>query len=172
MDSSDIIQGACNCGRITVLLPRSSLPKASSLCHCLNCRASSGSLSVSLNLKCSEPCWKPCSFAVNLPTPTKDITVEGTPKIHSDIAASGNTSDRLFCGDCGRGVFEIKLYVRKLMLCSAIMTVVKQRPEIAFLKGGLFAKFGVDLPAPGREQFWRRAEKWEKPHEGVTTLIE
>jgi hypothetical protein len=109
---------------------------------------------------------------VNLPTPTKDITVEGTPKIHSDIAASGNTSDRLFCGDCGREVFEINLYVRKLMFCSAIMTVVKERPEIAFLKGGLFVKFGVDLPAPGREQFWRRAEKWEKPHEGVATLIE
>jgi hypothetical protein len=52
------------------------------------------------------------------------------------------------------------------------MTVVKERPEAAFLKGGLFAKFGVGLPAPGKEQFWRRAEKWEKPHEGVATLIE
>ena len=52
------------------------------------------------------------------------------------------------------------------------MTIVKQHPETAFLKGGLFAQFGVDLPPPGREQFWRRAEKWEKPHEGITTLVE
>ncbi|KAE9379161.1 hypothetical protein N431DRAFT_397262 [Stipitochalara longipes BDJ] len=139
MDSPDIIQGACNCGRITVSLPRSSLPTASSLCHCLNCRASGGSL-----------------FAVNLPTPTKDITIEGQPKIHSDIAMSGNTADRHFCSDCG----------------SPIMTIIRQRPEISVLKGGLFAKFGVDLPPPGREQFWRRAEKWEKPHEGVATLVE
>jgi hypothetical protein len=69
---------------------------------------------------------------------------------------SGNTASRHYCGDCG----------------SAILTLVKERPETAFLKGGLFAKFGVDLPAPGREQFWRRAEKWEKPHGGVTTLVE
>jgi hypothetical protein len=33
---------------------------------------------------------------VNLITPFKDITVEGQPKIHSDIAASGNTSNRHF----------------------------------------------------------------------------
>lgn len=46
MDSSEIIKGACNCGRINVSVPRSSFPTFSSLCHCLNCRASSGSLSV------------------------------------------------------------------------------------------------------------------------------
>ncbi|PMD24105.1 hypothetical protein NA56DRAFT_643385, partial [Hyaloscypha hepaticicola] len=138
MDSSDIIKGACNCGRITVSLPRSSLPSASTLCHCLNCRASSGSL-----------------FAANLPTPTEDVTIEGQPKIHTDIANSGNTAERHFCGDCG----------------SAIKTVIRERPQISVLKGGLFAKFEVDLPAPGREQFWRRAEKWEKPHEGVATLV-
>jgi hypothetical protein len=44
--SSEIIYGACNCGRITISLPRTSLSNFSSLCHCLNCRASSGSLSV------------------------------------------------------------------------------------------------------------------------------
>jgi hypothetical protein len=55
---------------------------------------------------------------------------------------------------------------------SAIKTVIRERPQISVLKGGLFAKFEIDLPAPGREQFWRRAEKWEKPHEGVATLVE
>jgi hypothetical protein len=52
------------------------------------------------------------------------------------------------------------------------MTVVKEHPENAFLKGGLFAQFGVGLPPPGKEQFFRRAEIWEKPHEGVTTFIQ
>jgi hypothetical protein len=52
------------------------------------------------------------------------------------------------------------------------MTVVKERSETAVLKGGLFAKFEIGLPPPGREQFLKRAEKWEKPHEGVTTLID
>jgi hypothetical protein len=111
------------------------------------------------------------SFAVNLPTPTKDITIEGQPKIHSDIAMSGNTADRHFCSDCGSYVLNSD-FCATLTFRSPIMTVIRQRPEISVLKGGLFAKFGVDLPAPGREQFWRRAEKWEKPHEGVTTLVE
>jgi hypothetical protein len=50
------------------------------------------------------------------------------------------------------------------------MTIVSENPQIAFLKGGLFAKSGVDLPPPGKQQFWRRAEKWEKPLEGVELL--
>jgi len=56
------------------------------------------------------------------------------------------------------------------MRYSAIMTIVTENPETAFLKGGLFAKSGVDLPPPGLQQFWRRAEKWEKPVEGVKAL--
>jgi hypothetical protein len=84
---------------------------------------------------------------------------------------SGNTADRHFCSDCGSYVLNSD-FCATLTFRSPIMTVIRQRPEISVLKGGLFAKFGVDLPAPGREQFWRRAEKWEKPHEGVTTLVE
>ncbi|KAF8864202.1 hypothetical protein BDZ45DRAFT_797701 [Acephala macrosclerotiorum] len=137
MAASNIITGACNCGRITVKLPESSFPESVSLCHCLNCRASGGTL-----------------FAVNIIVPSKDIEVQGQPKIHADTAASGNTANRHFCGDCG----------------SPIMTIVTEHPQRAFLKGGLFAKFGFDLPAPGREQFWRRAEKWEKPREGVSLI--
>jgi hypothetical protein len=52
------------------------------------------------------------------------------------------------------------------------MTVVKEHPENVFLKGCLFAQFGVGLPPPGKEQFFRRAEIWEKPHEGVTRFIQ
>ncbi len=58
MASPEIIHGACNCGRITVSLPRSAFPTASSLCHCLNCRASGGSLSVYPTTNCQKFCWK------------------------------------------------------------------------------------------------------------------
>lgn len=109
---------------------------------------------------------------MNLPTPTKDVTIEGQPKIHTDIAMSGNTADRCFCGDCGRWAFNFQDLYTIADFRSAIKTVIRERPQISVLKGGLFAKFEVDLPAPGREQFWRRAEKWEKPHEGVATLVE
>ncbi|KAH7360567.1 Mss4-like protein [Rhexocercosporidium sp. MPI-PUGE-AT-0058] len=136
-DSPETIYGACNCGRIVVSLPRTSLPSSVTLCHCSNCRASSGSL-----------------FAVNMLTSMADIKIEGTPKIHVDIAASGNSVNRHFCGDCG----------------SAIMSVVTVRPEKSFLKGGLFVKSGVSLPAPGREQFWRRSERWEVAHPGLVPI--
>lgn len=47
------------------------------------------------------------------------------------------------------------------------MTVVDGAPDSAFVKGGLFAKSGVELPPAVVEQFWRNAEKWEKPVEGA-----
>ena len=53
---------------------------------------------------------------------------------------------------------------------SAIMSVVAVRPEKSILKGGLFVKSGVGLPAPGREQFWLRSERWEHGHPGLTQL--
>jgi hypothetical protein len=99
-------------------------------------------------------------------TPSKDIKVEGQTKIHVDIAPSGNHTNRHFCGDCGSYVLELADFLL-LICCSAIMSVVTEHPEISFLKGGLFVKSGVDLPRPGRQQFWRRAEKWEVPLEGV-----
>jgi hypothetical protein len=45
----------------------------------------------------------------------------------------------------------------------AIMTVVQESPETAFVKGGLFAKGGVALPPPGYEVWWKNREKWEVP---------
>jgi hypothetical protein len=85
MATEDTINGACNCGAIKISIPKSSLPTYCGLCHCLNCRASSGSL-----------------FSVNLPTPTKDISIIGEPKIYIDRNTdSGHTVGRRFCGDCG-----------------------------------------------------------------------
>jgi hypothetical protein len=45
------------------------------------------------------------------------------------------------------------------------MSRVKEQPEIAFLKSGPFATSGFALPFPVHEQFWKRAEVWEKPFE-------
>ena len=51
----------------------------------------------------------------------------------------------------------------------AIYSVTEKEPEVAYVKGGLFAK-GVGLPKPAVETFWRRAEKWEVPVEGAQVV--
>lgn len=40
-------------------------------------------------------------------------------------------------------------------------TTVDQKPGIMFVKGGAFRKSGTMLPAPFKEQWCHRAEKWE-----------
>lgn len=42
------LAGRCNCNAIRISVPASSFPTYCALCHCLNCRASSGSLFVHL----------------------------------------------------------------------------------------------------------------------------
>jgi hypothetical protein len=49
----------------------------------------------------------------------------------------------------------------------AIMTIVIELPGNAYVKGGLFARSGFEIPPPGLQQFWRSCEKWEEPLEGV-----
>ena len=51
----------------------------------------------------------------------------------------------------------------------AVYSVTEKEPEVAYIKGGLFAK-GVGLPKPAVETFWRRAEKWEVPVEGAQVV--
>ena len=50
------------------------------------------------------------------------------------------------------------------------MSRVKEHPEMTYLKAGPFANSGFALPLPVHEQFWRRAEAWEKTFEGVTPV--
>ena len=47
------------------------------------------------------------------------------------------------------------------------MTIVDENPGLAFVKGGLFVASGIEMPKPGLDIFWKRAEKWEKPVEGA-----
>ena len=51
---------------------------------------------------------------------------------------------------------------------SAILsTTESEEQKIAYVKGGLFTKSGIELPPPGAEIFWNRREKWEEPTKGV-----
>jgi hypothetical protein len=64
----------------------------------------------------------------------------------------------------------ISQYWFLLTSCSAIMSRVKEHPEMTYINVGLFAKSGFALPIPVLEQFWKGAESWEKPFEGVTLV--
>jgi hypothetical protein len=57
--------------------------------------------------KWKDPSIDEHRFSICLAMPTKDITIKGTPKIYNAKAASGNSIDRHFCGDCGSYVLLI-----------------------------------------------------------------
>lgn len=44
------------------------------------------------------------------------------------------------------------------------MTTVTGKPEVTYVKGGLFREAGFDIGYPIKEQWFRRAEAWEKPY--------
>ncbi|GAA5877568.1 hypothetical protein JCM16303_003381 [Sporobolomyces ruberrimus] len=131
--------GSCNCGAVKIEVPDSAYPKQSVLCHCKNCRASSGSV-----------------FSVNLVIETDQIKFndESNVSVYEDKGTdSGNTAVRKFCKNCG----------------SAILTGVKEAPEKSYVKGGKFYRlFPVGtVPAPAMQIYKRNFEKWEKGQEGA-----
>ncbi|PQM43842.1 hypothetical protein VE01_10738 [Pseudogymnoascus verrucosus] len=140
MASLPPLQGHCNCGGIVVTVRQPKLPVNVSLCHCLDCRASGGTL-----------------FQVNLIVPSSNVGLSGEliPSVYSTEAASGNHSNRHFCPRCG----------------SPICTTVTENPSITFVKGGLFGNSEQGLQRPFKEQWWRRAEAWEKPYVPVENKI-
>lgn len=102
MASANDIHGACNCGAIMVYVARTAWPEACSLCHCLNCRASSGSLYVLV--RCAavhRPTDIKARFAVNIPVSKDAVKIVGDPKIYVDDGGSGKAVNRHFCGSCG-----------------------------------------------------------------------
>jgi len=90
MASSEAVVGSCNCGRITVSVPKTVFPENCSICHCRNCRTSSGSL-----------------FSVNLQIPLSELTISGNPRVFEETADSGFPLARNFCGDCGSPILSI-----------------------------------------------------------------
>lgn len=76
------MQGGCHCGAIRYEV--SGTPVYHALCHCTDCRKSSGAPAVAWAL-----------------FPAGAISVTGTPKVH----ASSEHARRHFCPDCGSGLF-------------------------------------------------------------------
>lgn len=48
-----------------------------------------------------------------------------------------------------------------------IMSVVEEAPDTAYVKGGLFAKHGTELPPVGYEVYFKRSEPWETAAKGA-----
>lgn len=50
-------------------------------------------------------------------------------------------------------------------------TTVTENPRITFVKGGLFRESGFSLEHPFKEQWWRRAELWERSYVAEDKVI-
>ena len=72
--SDNSIQGQCLCGKTTVTITNGENFKDQLLCHCWDCKQTSGS-----------------AFSVNILAPKKDVKIEGAVKQYDAKAASGNT---------------------------------------------------------------------------------
>ncbi|KAF8655359.1 hypothetical protein AX16_003094 [Volvariella volvacea WC 439] len=77
--------GACLCGAITVTITGELTDQT--LCHCKDCRRTSGS-----------------AFSSNLLVPENDVKIEGPVGTYKSPALSGNTVTRIFCSICGSAI--------------------------------------------------------------------
>lgn len=132
---SKSMTGKCLCGKITVIIDQPGLfdKPNGHLCHCANCRKSSGSSAINLLL-----------------LPSKNVTVvdpEGALKYYFDTNnnQSGNTVPRCFCSNCGSSVGSF------------------HKPEagakVASVALGLFPR----MPEPEFELFTAHRQPWLKP---------
>ncbi|KAJ7923598.1 Mss4-like protein [Mycena leptocephala] len=83
-------KGACLCGQTTIELKSTHPAQVRIVCHCTDCRQTSGS-----------------AFSTNVLEPKKDVTITGPVKEYSIKAASGNTVTRVFCGNCGSAITHL-----------------------------------------------------------------
>ncbi|KAJ6622091.1 Mss4-like protein [Mycena sp. CBHHK59/15] len=98
--------GSCLCGQTTISLNSTHTDQvcfypanltitsgqlsSQIICHCTDCRQTSGS-----------------AFSTNVLAPKKDVTITGPVKEYSIKAASGNTVTRVFCSNCGSAVSHL-----------------------------------------------------------------
>ncbi|KAJ7055772.1 Mss4-like protein [Mycena amicta] len=98
-------KGACLCGQTTIELASTHneqvtrshpLPgvfhsdQCQTICHCTDCRQTSGS-----------------AFSINVLAQKKDVTIKGPVKEYDIKAASGNPGTRVFCGNCGSAISQL-----------------------------------------------------------------
>lgn len=79
-----MLRGQCHCGRIRYEMPEDVLHHA--LCHCADCRRHAGAPMVGWAM-----------------LPAERLRIQGTPRSY----ASSEHGRRLFCGDCGTGLFYV-----------------------------------------------------------------
>jgi hypothetical protein len=72
--SDNTIKGECLCSKTTVVIKNGDSFKDQILCHCWDCKQTSGA-----------------PFSSNILAPKADTTIEGPVKEYSVIAPSGNT---------------------------------------------------------------------------------
>ncbi|CAI6334921.1 unnamed protein product [Periconia digitata] len=107
------ITGSCNCGAITVIVKDNlwANPEKGHLCHCQNCRKTSGSFVTS-----------------NMAMEKAKVEIrdeQGKLKRYPDYnTGSGKKVERCFCGECG----------------SAIMSDPELFPDLVMLKTGMFPR--------------------------------
>ena len=80
------LSGQCACGAVRYRC--ASAPIAMLNCHCDDCQRSSGA-----------------PFASGVVVASDDLQVDGQPRTHAVRGASGRTTTRSFCGDCGTPLF-------------------------------------------------------------------
>ncbi|KAJ7272176.1 Mss4-like protein [Mycena rebaudengoi] len=80
--------GSCLCGQTTIQL--NSTHKEQIVCHCLDCKETSGS-----------------AFSTNVLAPKKDVKITGPVKEYSVKVPSGNTVTRVFCSNCGSAITHL-----------------------------------------------------------------
>ncbi|KAF5356856.1 hypothetical protein D9756_006787 [Leucocoprinus leucothites] len=80
------MEGNCLCGATKVVVGGDPF-KDQIVCHCTDCRQTSGS-----------------AFSTNILAPQKNVTITGPVKEYNIKAASGNTVTRIFCSECGSAI--------------------------------------------------------------------
>ncbi|KAL3428330.1 duf636 domain protein [Phlyctema vagabunda] len=79
--------GRCLCGAIKIVV--TGKPVAVGICHCLDCRKTSGS-----------------SHALNWFVPDGQLQITGTPKTYTNTSDLGNPIKNSFCSTCGTTLFR------------------------------------------------------------------
>ncbi|EAU89484.1 hypothetical protein CC1G_07710 [Coprinopsis cinerea okayama7 len=84
------LKGQCLCGQSTVTIENGENFKDQIICHCWDCKQTSGS-----------------AYSTNILAPKKDVKIEGPIKEFGVKVPSGNIVTRVFCGTCGSALSHL-----------------------------------------------------------------
>ncbi|CAK5268022.1 unnamed protein product [Mycena citricolor] len=81
-------QGSCLCGKVSIEI--GTTEKNQIVCHCTDCRQTSGS-----------------AFSTNVLVPKTEVKITGPVQSFDLKAPSGNIVTRVFCGNCGSAITHL-----------------------------------------------------------------